>query len=97
LVGSVAGLLMPLEVVWAIDSLEAGVDARTLITYGLIVVGATAFRGAFQFIQRYVLVSMSRSIERDLRQTFFGHLQTLEPGYFAERQLLSVRLEIRPQ
>ncbi|MEO1082654.1 MAG: ABC transporter ATP-binding protein, partial [Acidobacteriota bacterium] len=86
LAGSVAGLLMPLIIGWAIDSLNDGVSVRTLVNYGLVLVGATAVRGLFQFSQRYILVSMSRSIERDLRQTFFRHLQTLEPGYFAAQR-----------
>ena len=86
LVGSFSGLLLPLVIGWAIDSLAAGVSVRTLLNYGLILIGATAFRGVFQFSQRYILVSMSRSIERDLRQAFFGHLQKLEPGYFAKQR-----------
>lgn len=86
LVGAVAGLLLPLVIGWAIDSLGDGVSVRTLLNYGLVLVGATAIRGVFQFSQRYLLVTMSRSIERDLRQTFFGHLQALEPGYFAKQR-----------
>ena len=80
------GLVAPLIIGRAIDRLLAGeVSTSGLATYAGLLVGVTAARGVFHFLQRYLLVSMSRNIEVDLRRDFYLRLQTLHAGFFAER------------
>ncbi len=79
------GLLTPLLVGWAVDALRGHLSVRLLVLYSSLVVGTAVVRGLFTYLQRMILVTMSRDIELELRNLYFGHLQRLEPGFFAER------------
>ncbi len=79
------GLLTPLLVGWAVDALRSHLSVRVLILYASLVVGTAIVRGLFTYLQRMILVTMSRDIELELRDRYFGHLERLEPGFFAER------------
>ncbi len=76
------GLIAPLIIGRAIDSLREDVSRRTLLLYGLAIVGVSLARGVFQFAQRKILVTMSRHIERDLREEIFSHLARLDMGFY---------------
>ncbi len=76
------GLLAPLIVGGAIDSLHEDVSRRTLAAYGLAIVGLSLVRGVFQFAQRKILVTMSRHIELDIRDQLFAHLARLHAGFY---------------
>ena len=78
------GLVAPQIVGWAIDAIRSEVSQTTLLQYAGLLVGVTAVSGVFSFLQRYILVSMSRSIEYDLLHDFYEHLQKLPAGYFQE-------------
>lgn len=83
LASALIGLLSPLIVGWAIDSLSEGVSTRTLVFYAAALVGITLFRGAFHFGQRMILVTNSRRVEMNLRQDLYAHLQRLHGRFFA--------------
>ncbi len=76
------GLITPLIVGRAIDALHQDVSRRTLLAYGLAIVGIAAVRGIFQFYQRKILVTMSRHVELDIRNQLFAHLERLHAGFF---------------
>lgn len=76
------GLVPPLLVGRAVDALEGGAPLRTIVGYALAVLAATGAQGIFGFVQRRVLVAVSRHIEYDLRNEYFAHLATLEPAFF---------------
>ena len=78
------GLVSPLIVGWAIDAIRSELSQSALLRYAGLLVGITAVSGIFSFFQRYILVSMSRSIEYDLLHDFYDHLQKLPAGYFQE-------------
>lgn len=86
LAASVLGLASPLLVGQAVDSLKDAVTARSLALYASLLVGVAALRGLFTFLQRLVLVTMSRNIEYDLMVRFYEHLQALPLGFFQQRQ-----------
>jgi ATP-binding cassette, subfamily B, multidrug efflux pump len=67
----------------AIDSLSA-TGARTggLMKYVAMIIGSQILSGIFLFFQRRTLINMSRYIEYDLRQDFYGHLQRLPLQFF---------------
>jgi ATP-binding cassette subfamily B protein len=50
--------------------------------YVALIVGSQILSGVFLFFQRRTLINMSRYIEYDLRQDFYGHLQKLPLQFF---------------
>lgn len=66
-----------------IDDLAAGTAAsRGLWLLGGGVVAVSLGMGGCRFLWRYFLLGTSHRIERDLRQRFYDHLQTLSPQYY---------------
>ncbi len=79
----VVGLLIPLFVGQAVDELSAdGVTWGALTRYALTILGISAVSGFFLFLQRRILIGMSRHVEYDLRQDFYRHLQSLPLSFF---------------
>lgn len=81
----VIGLFTPLLIGWAVDALRANLSVRVLVTYAALVVGVAAVRGIFTYLQRMILVTMSRDVELELRDVYFGHLQKQGQLFFGER------------
>lgn len=78
------GMASPLLVGWAVDALRVEVSARTLVVYAGLLVAIAAVRGLFTYLQRMILVTMSRDIEFDLRNDYFAKLEELPPAFFHE-------------
>src|SRR5687767_12648071 len=78
----IIGLLVPLLVGRAVDDLRMEVTWEKLTRYALIILGVSAISGLFLFLQRRILIGMSRHIEYDLRQDFYAHLQRLPLSFF---------------
>lgn len=76
------GLVSPLLLGRAIDALRGTPAAATLARYGALVLGFALLQGVFNFLQRRILVAVSRDIEYDLRNLFFAHLERLDGGFF---------------
>ena len=76
------GLLSPLLVGWGVDALRRDVSGRTLLTYAGLLVGVTAAMGVFSYLQRMILVTMSRDVELDLRNRYFAKLEALSAAFF---------------
>lgn len=76
------GLLSPLLVGWAVDSLREEVSGATLALYGALLLVIAAGQGAFSYLQRMILVTMSRDVELALRDRYFARLETLALGFF---------------
>ena len=70
--GVLLGLVNPLLVGWAIDAVRRHVSGRALLGYAGLVVGCALVQGFFTYLQRMVLVAMSRDVEFDLRNVYFG-------------------------
>ncbi|NJL29598.1 MAG: ABC transporter ATP-binding protein [Thermoanaerobaculia bacterium] len=83
---AIVGLMAPLVIGKALDSMNGDVSRETLVTYGVLLVGIAVVQGAFSFVQRLVLVTMSRHIEFDLANEFFRHLEKLHPGFYQEHR-----------
>lgn len=82
--GSVTfGVFVPRYVGLAIDNLKAGdLSYEKLWRSVAIIVGSSLVSGVFLYFQRRTLINMSRFIEYDLRQDFYGHLQKLPLEFF---------------
>ncbi len=83
---SVAGLASPILIGRAVDSLSADLSQQALLVYAGLLVGVVAVRGVFTYLQRMILVTMSRSIERDMITEFFAHLEKQPLSFFQSRQ-----------
>ncbi len=70
----VIGLLVPLIVGHAIDELRKDLTWWKLTRYALATFGLSLLSGIFLFLQRRILIGMSRDVEYDLRQDFYAHL-----------------------
>src|ERR687885_1666812 len=82
----VIGLLIPLIVGQAVDDLLKGVTWGKLTRYSLIIIGVSLVSGAFLFLQRRILIGMSRHVEYDLRRDFYGHLIDQPLTFFQEHR-----------
>jgi ATP-binding cassette subfamily B protein len=78
------GLVTPLLVGWAVDALRTELSARLLAFYASLVVGTALARGFFTYLQRMILVTLSRDVELELRDRYFRHLGTLSQRFFSE-------------
>ena len=90
LVAAALGLASPWLLGRAIDALlDSGRTelGAALARYALLLVGITAVQGVFNFLQRRILVAVSRDVEADLRNDYFAHLERLEPAYFQRMPL----------
>ncbi len=76
------GLVAPLLVGRAVDTLERAVTARALWTYAALLVAVAAVQGALSYSQRMTLVTLSRDIEFDLRNDYFAHLERLGLDFY---------------
>jgi ATP-binding cassette, subfamily B, multidrug efflux pump len=77
------GLANPILVGRTVDALRQHVTTPGLLRYGGFILMVSLLQGVFSYIQRMVLVSMSRDIEFDLRNDYFTSLERQSPAYFA--------------
>ncbi|HKO57355.1 MAG TPA: ABC transporter ATP-binding protein [Thermoanaerobaculia bacterium] len=86
-IGSAAfSLMKPLIVGSAVDTLAKAFTRQELVRYGLLLIAAAAVEGAFLFLQRRIIIGVSRRIEYDMRNDFYGHLQTLPLSYYQDQR-----------
>jgi len=83
----VAGLFIPLIVGQAIDENWTHVTWSSLTVSAGKVLAASLISGIFLFLQRRILIGMSRNIEYDLRQDFYGHLVNQPLSFFHEHRI----------
>lgn len=81
----VALLIVPI-VGHAVDDLLAGVTWVKLTRYSLTILGVSLISGTFLFLQRRILIGMSRHVEYDLRRDFYGHLVDQPLSFFQEHR-----------
>ena len=80
------GLLVPLIVGRAVDDLQQGVTWGKLTRYAVSVLGVSLTSGIFLFLQRRILIGMSRHVEYDLRRDFYAHLVDQPLQFFQEHR-----------
>jgi ATP-binding cassette subfamily B protein len=84
LCAAVIGLMAPLVIGGAVDALRREATAATFLRYGALLVVIALGQGLFNFLQRQILVTVSRDIEFELRDRFFAHLERLSLRYFQQ-------------
>ena len=85
--GSVtAGLFIPLIVGQAVDANWTEISWSKLTISAAKVLGASLISGLFLFLQRRILIGMSRNVEYDMRQAFYRHLVDQPLSFFHEHR-----------
>jgi ABC-type multidrug transport system fused ATPase/permease subunit len=69
----------------AIDQIRAG-DRNGLRALGLAVLAAGVLRLTLTVVRRLIAGRVSLGVEQDLRERMYGHLQSLELGFFDRQQ-----------
>ena len=87
LAGVIFNLYIPLIVGHAVDENWSELSWSRLTFSASKVLGASAISGAFLFLQRRILIGMSRHIEYDLRQDFYAHLVDQPQSFFQEHRI----------
>jgi ATP-binding cassette subfamily B multidrug efflux pump len=82
----VAGLFIPLIVGRAVDANWAEVSWSKLTVSAAKVVAASLISGTFLFLQRRILIGISRNIEYDMRKEFYAHLVDQPLSFFHEHR-----------
>ena len=82
----VAGLFIPLIVGQAVDENWTEVSWTKLTMSAGKVLGASLISGIFLFLQRRILIGMSRNVEYDLRKDFYDHLVDQPLSFFHEHR-----------
>jgi ATP-binding cassette subfamily B protein len=78
----VFGLLIPRSVGVAIDDLRQGVTWASITLASGKILGLSLVSGIFLFLQRRILINMSRHVEYDLRRDFYAHLVDQPLSFF---------------
>ncbi|RMG53286.1 MAG: ABC transporter ATP-binding protein [Acidobacteria bacterium] len=81
-VGNAVGITAPIAVRYAINGLVENFSSQKLLAYALLVVGIALIHGIFLYLQRWILVGMSRDIEYELRNDLFAHLLKLDMRFY---------------
>ncbi len=84
--GVIFHVTIPIIVGNAFDANWSQVTWSKLNIAALKVLGASAMSGLFLFLQRRIIIGMSRNIEYDLRQDFYAHLVDQPLSFFQEHR-----------
>ena len=82
----VIGVLEPVYVGRAVDALGSGPTWTRITGFALIIIGVRVVSGVFLYLQRSLLIGISRHVEYDLRQDFYAHLQKQPLTFFQEHR-----------
>ena len=77
-----AGMFSPWVLKYVVDSLQVSLSYEKLPRYAGMILGISLVEGFFRFWMRKILIGVSRDIEYDIRNDFFGHLQKMPLSFF---------------
>lgn len=86
LAGVIFNLYIPLIVGAAIDENWTSLSWQRLTIAALKVLGASIISGVFLFLQRRILIGMSRKVEYDLREDFYRHLVDQPQSFYQDHR-----------
>ncbi len=75
-------VLFPKILEKAIDGLRNGISHRQLLLFVAALVAIGLVKGVFLYLQRWILIGISRDIELDLRNDLFRHLEKQDSGFY---------------
>src|SRR5918993_3282508 len=80
-------LTIPIIVGQAIDANWVEISWSRVTLSALKVLGASLLSGTFLFLQRRILIGMSRKVEYDLRRDFYAHLVDQPQVFFQDHRI----------
>jgi len=80
-------LYIPIIVGRAVDANWTRISWAVLTLSAAKVLGASLISGSFLFLQRRILIGISRQVEYDLRQDFYAHLVDQPQSFFQEHRI----------
>lgn len=83
-IGNAVAITAPIVVRHAVNDLLQEVSRSKLLRYSSLVVVIAIVQGLFLFLQRRILVGMSRDIEYELRNDFLAHLLKLDTKFYQD-------------
>jgi ATP-binding cassette subfamily B multidrug efflux pump len=84
---ALTGLLVPRIVSHAVDALSKGAGLSDIIGEVLLIPAVMLVAGGFLFVQRRLLVGVSRHIEHHLRVDLYDHVLRLPPSFFMSQRI----------
>jgi len=81
-ISNITQIYIPIFLKDAIDSLKVNFEYSTLNKYAILIIVTSIVSGIFRYYIRQTIIVVSREIEYDLRQDFWGHIQKLSLRYF---------------
>jgi len=75
-------VLIPLLIGRAFDHLKNGVSRQQLFIDAALVLGVWCAKGIFLYLNRKVVISISREIEFEMRNDLFQHLESLSYSFY---------------
>ncbi|GIU82479.1 MAG: ABC transporter ATP-binding protein [Acidobacteria bacterium] len=87
LVSMLIGLSVPYLVGMAIDDLTQGVTWQKTFFYPAVILSASFLSGIFLFLQRRLLINVSRHIEYDMRRDFYASLVHQPMEFFQQNRI----------
>lgn len=85
--GALISLAAPGVVRRAIDSLLAGKGPAAALPFAALILAVALASGVFMFIQRRLLVGVSRHLEHRLRVDLYAHILTLPSSFFLRERI----------
>jgi ATP-binding cassette, subfamily B, multidrug efflux pump len=73
---------VPLAVQRSVDALAGQITHSQLLLYSVMVVALGVLQCGFVFAQSHLLLGAARSVERDMKNSFYEHLQKLPVDFF---------------
>ena len=83
----ICSLYIPLIVGQAVDANWTEITWSKLTIAAAKVIGTSIVGGVFLFLQRRILIGMSRNVEFDLRRDFYAHLVDQPQSFFHEHRV----------
>ena len=80
-------LYIPLIVGQAVDANWTQISWQRLTVSAMKVLAFSLVSGSFLFLQRRILIGMSRKVEYDLRQDFYAHLVDQPQSFFQDHRI----------
>src|SRR5579871_3455373 len=73
---------VPLAIQQSVDALAGQITHSQLLLYSVVVIALGLLQGGFAFAQSRLLLGAAHSMERDIRNSFYEHLQKLPLEFF---------------
>ena len=86
IVKDAAGVVLPLMIRGAIDSLTAGLLMSRILWFAGAMILICLVKGIFQYWMRVILIGASRDIEFEIRNDLFRKLVSLSPDYYGKNR-----------